>query len=283
MLVALIAFAIASCGGESAKEREQRLLIDSLQTANMQGSMEYNDLKQYLSVIAEGLDSIAIEENELLSGNGVGEKFNRQRMKQNLSHVREILARHRDRIDELEKKLSGSGAELKNLRTIVTALRAQIDAKDRELASLKSDLEDSRKNVADLTSRMQVLGQEKEEQSQTIQEQAAVIEHQAEEMSQAYIRVGTKKELEAEGLMTGGNFWKMQKSKVDYSNMDTSKFQTVDMRTFKTLSLPKKAKILTQVPKGSYEIEKNGNEQVLKVLNPEKFWSVSKFLIIQIN
>lgn len=280
VLAVAAAVAVVSCGGESSKEREQRQLIDSLETANLKKTLEYDDMKEYLQVIADGLDSIALEENELLVGNSVGEHFNRQRIKQNLDHVRDILARHRDRIDSLEAKLQGGSAEIRNLRTIITALRSQVDAKDRELASLRADLEDSRKNVADLTDRMQQISAVAEEQSQTIENQAATIERQKEEQYVAYMRIGTGKELEADGLKQKGNIFK--KSSIDYTAFDTSKFQKIDTRTFRSLNLPKKAEIITTVPKGSFELVKTADGQILNILDPAKFWSVSKFLIIQV-
>jgi phage antirepressor YoqD-like protein len=55
----------ASCG-ESNKEKSQREMIDSLENVNFQLRMNHEDLQRYLTVIAEGLDSIAIEEKELL-------------------------------------------------------------------------------------------------------------------------------------------------------------------------------------------------------------------------
>lgn len=272
---------IYSCG-ESGKERDQRKLIDSLEAVNAQGRMEYEDLQAYLSIIAEGLDSISIEEKELLTNNTPGENmgFNRQRMQQNLSHVREILARHRDRIDELEKKLNYEGSTARNLKIIITALREQIESKDRELAQLKADLEDNRKSIAMLTSQVQLINEEKEVQAQTIQNQQETIDRQAEKIYKGYIKIASKKELKASGLLTGGF---LKKSKIDYSQIDLKAFKEIDVRKYKVINLPKKSKILTSVPQGSYSLTSTSNGSRLEITDPEKFWSVSNFLIIQTN
>lgn len=270
-----------SCG-ESSKEKSQRKLIDSLETVNAQGRMDYADLQEYLSVIAEGLDSISIEEHELLVNNTPGENmgFNRQRIKQNLNHVRELLARHRDRIAELEKKLGNGEGDARKLRTIITALREQVETKDRELAKLKADLEDNRKNISVLTSQVKQISEEKEVQAQTIQEQQVTIDRQTEQMNKGYIKIASKKELKSSGLLTGGF---LKKTKVDYSKVDLNKFQTVDIRVFKSINLPQKYKILSSVPNGSYKIEATSDGNVLQIIDSEKFWSVSNFLIIQTN
>lgn len=271
----------ASCG-ESGKEKAQRKLIDSLETANVQGRMDYADLQEYLSVIAEGLDSISIEEHELLVSTTSGESngLNRQRMKQNLNHVREILARHRSRIEELEEKLESGKGDARNLRTIITALRQQLDAKDRELAKLKSDLEDNRKSIAMLTSQVRQISEEKEEQAQTIQAQQEAIDRQTEKLNTGYIKIASKKELKKSGLLSSGF---LKKSKIDYSKIDLSSFKSVDIRTFKSINIPKKAKIISYIPDGSYSIESGSSEDIIQILNSDKFWSVSNFLIIQTN
>lgn len=270
-----------SCG-ETGKEKAQRKIIDSLEIQNAQGRLDYADLQEYLSIIAEGLDSISIEEKELLVNNTPGENmgFNRQRIKQNLDHVREILARHRDRIEELEKKLNSANGDTKNLRTIISALREQIDSKDRELVKLKADLDDNRKSIALLTSHVQQINKDKEDLAQTIQSQQETIDRQTEMINKGYIKIATKQELKESGLLSGGF---LKKSRIDYSKIDLSCFKEVDKRTCRIITLPQKSKIISSVPQGSYVLKNSTNGNTLEIVDTEKFWSVSNFLIIQTN
>ena len=269
---------ITSCG-EGGKEKAQREMIDSLENANAQGRMDYDDLHRYLTIIAEGLDSIAIEEKGLLTSTTSGERtgLNRQRMKQNLDHVRELLSRHRSRIIELEEKLASVPGDAQKLKTIISSLRQQLDNKDRELAQLRSDLEDNRRSITELTNRVQHMSEVQETQEQTIQEQQETIVEQEQKLNNAYIKIGTKRELKDAGLLSGGF---LKKKKVDYSKVDLSQFQSVDIRTTKTIDLPKKAKILTPVIGSSYTIEQNANGSVLTITNSEQFWGASNFLVI---
>ena len=280
LIVAFVATIIltTSCG-ESSKEKGQRELIDSLQNANAQGRMDYNDLQSYLTIIAEGLDSIATEEKGLLASTTPGERtgLNKQRMKQNLDHVRELLSRHRSRITELEEKLASIPGDAQKLKTIISSLRQQLDDKDRELAQLRADLEDNRRSITELTSRVQHMTEVQETQEQTIQEQQETIDKQDKKLNNAYIKIGTKRELKDAGLLSGGF---LKKKKVDYSNVDLSQFQSVDIRTTKTINLPKKAKILTPVIGSSYTLEEKANGSVLTITNPEQFWGASNLLVI---
>ena len=284
ILSLLLVGAFVRCGG-GGKEKEMARQIDSLQNVNALSQMQYEDLQGYLAVIAESLDSISIEENELIVGFSEGPVgISRQRMKENVTHVREILAGHREKIAELEAKLANDNGQLKSLRTIVANLRQQIEQKDVELEQLRADLDNSKKDIRMLTSRVQEISEENEAKEATIQDQQETIQKQNEKINEAnerYIFVGKKKELEQAGLLKGGGF--LRGKKVDYSNINLNLFQKVNMYSFKQMTLPKKFDIRTEVPKDSYQVEKNGDTNTLIITNPERFWSVSNFLIIQDN
>lgn len=271
----------ASCG-ESNKEKSQREMIDSLENANFQLRMNHEDLQRYLTIIADGLDSIAIEEKELLVNNTIeGKSLNRQRMKQNLNHVRGILARHRARIDTLEAQMRDGNANVMKLRTIISALRQQLDSKDRELAQLKIVLEGNKKDITSLKEQIAQMSDDQLEQEKLIQEQEKTIAEQKRGMNLCYVKIGTKKELKDLGLLSS-RF--LKKAKVDYSQIDKTLFQELDLNVTQSIALPKKYKIMTSVPQDSYEISSDGaGGHILTISDPNKFWSVSKFLIIQID
>lgn len=274
-----VMLSFTSCG-ESSKERAQRETIDSLENVSYQNKMNYEDLQRYLYVIAEGLDSISIEEKGLFLKNGdrEGKGLNRKRIQQNLAHIRDILSRHRERIAELEKKLGNMDETHRQLRTIITALRQQLDAKDKELAKLKADLETNKKSIDALTAQIKHLDEEKDDQAQMIQEQQEMIKEQNDKLNNAYIKIGSKKELKKLGLLSSGF---LKKTKINYSNMDLSLFQQAD-KGMKNIDLPQKVKILTPVPASSYKmIDTNAGGKTLIITDSIKFWSLSNFLIIQ--
>ena len=272
---------LSSCG-DSSKEREQRYVIDSLENANFQLKMDHEDLQRYLSVIADGFDSIAIQENELLPTFDIeGGRFNRQRIKQNLEQVQEKLLRNRERIDALEQQLQNGNANTSKLKSIISALRQQLDEKEQEIIKLKATLEGNKKDVAVLKKQLAKMNEEQQVQENLIQEQKEMIEEQQKQMSSGFVKIGTKKELKKLGLLSGGF---LKKTKVDYSQIDISLFDEVDLNTKSSFALPSKYKIMTPVPEGSYNITRDASGgNILEVTDPAKFWSVSKFLIIQID
>lgn len=280
-----IALLVASCG-ENAVVREQREKIDSLENANWKKQLEYEDLQRNLSVIATGLDSIAIEEGKLFLNRDVELKnVNRQRAQQNVAYIRDLLARHRDRIEELENRLEVGDANARMLRTIIASLREQIDAKDKELEQLRRDLDNNKRNIVALKEQVQKMDEEQKMQQDTIQQQQETIlqqqetiQQQLDKLNNAYLMIGTKQELKALGLLSGGF---LKKKKVDYTNISFNLFEKIDIESTRSIFLPAKAKILTAVPANSYELLRDDLGCTLNILDPERFWSVSNFLIIQ--
>ena len=61
-------------------------------------------------------------------------------------------------------------------------------------------------------------------------------------------------------------------------------FTQIDIRTTKEIKLySKRAELLTTHPAKSYELVKDDKGQLtLKITNPKEFWSVSKYLVIQV-
>ena len=71
----------------------------------------------------------------------------------------------------------------------------------------------------------------------------------------------------------------MQKKKVNYEDVDKSKFNAVDIRKFREITLKSSnPKILTPQPSNrSFHFEESGDGNcTLVITNPTLFWSVSK-------
>ena len=61
-------------------------------------------------------------------------------------------------------------------------------------------------------------------------------------------------------------------------------FTKADKRTLTEIPLhSKKAKIYTKHPENSYRIDDNNGVKTLVITNPEKFWELTNFLVVQIN
>ena len=87
---------------------------------------------------------------------------------------------------------------------------------------------------------------------------------------------GTKKELKEQRIIVDG--------KVLQANFNKSYFTKVDIRVDKEIKLySKSAKLLTMHPSGSYTLNRDASGQyMLRINNPQIFWSTSKYLVVQV-
>lgn len=274
MFLAVTAF--TSCGNKTEKLQQE---VDSLQSALKQRNQDYSNLQNFVSVVSDGLNAINIQENNIFRADPEKPLPNREQMKQSLAQLKETLQQQRDRIEQLEKKVSSGSADAAKLRTIITALKQQIAQKDAQISDLMTQLEQSKLSVAQLTSRVGTLTQKTTEQASQIAQQEEVMQAQDQILNEGYVKMGSKKELKDAGLLSGGF---LKKTKVNYSNINLDLFQKIDIREATSITIPSKSpKILTNVPAGSYTLQKNGSSTTLIITDPTRFWAYSNILIIQ--
>lgn len=275
-VLTVLSMVMTGCGNKTDQLQKQ---VDSLQVALIQSNEDYNQLNQFVTIMSDGLDSIAAQENSLLVRNPEGPMPNREQMKRGLRQLKETIKQQKERIAQLEKNLAEGRGDVKKLKTVIEALKQQIEQKDAQITDLLTQLEQSNLSVEQLTARVSTLTQQTEEQQELIAQQGEVMQQQDQALNEAYVRIGTKKELKSAGLLSGGF---MKKSKVDYSKVTSSQFKAIDVRQETEILIPSKnPKILTPVPEGSYTLRKEDDMTTLSITNPAKFWSVSNFLIIQ--
>ena len=276
VIAATIILMATSCGG-STSSKEQ---LDSLQTALEQRDADYNELNEFLGVIATGLDSIALQEGQILTP-GESPALSREQIKKNLDAYKQTLDSQRQRIAELEKKLKNSNANSAQMKTILASLKQQLAQKDEEIAMLRKQVDDQSVDISNLKQNVENLQQRNEMQAGLIVSQQETILSQDASLNTAYIKIATKKDLKEAGLLTGGF---LKKTKVDFTKIDKSLFRAVDIRDVEKIDIPaEKAKVMTPQPENSYRIDKIGKNNVLSIINPEKFWGVSNFVIIEID
>lgn len=285
IITACLILTVFSCKKDKVDMGNYNVERDSIIQENMIKAQQLDELNGILATIATGLDSISLQEHVLLSNKGRdGVMLDRQQIAANLKSMADILARQRVKIrslqDSLARKRSTQGVE--RLQKVVEFLNQQLAEKDRVIQSLREDLNSSRKDITQLRaslSEMSVRADKAEKKTQVL---TSALSAQDEIINECYIKIGTRKQLVASGLLKG-KF--LQKKKVNYEDVDKSKFNAVDIRKFREVTLKStNPKILTPQPSNrSYHFEENGDGTcTLVITNPTQFWSVSNFLIIQL-
>lgn len=277
--------AVASCKNEKVDMGRYVAERDSILLDNKNKTQQLDELNGILTTIATGLDSIAVQENILFSGSGRdGVSLDRHQIAARLNGMADILARQRQKIQMLQDSMASQkpSQAVAQLQRVVKFLNQQLAEKDQMIKSLRADLNNSKKDITQLRaslSSMQTRADKAEHKSQML---TNALSKQDEIINECYVKIGTKKQLAAAGLLKGGF---LAKKKVNYSEVDKSKFNAVDIRKFREIQLKSdNPKILTPLPNNrSYHFEENGDGScTLVITNPTQFWSVSNFLIIQL-
>ena len=253
--------------------------MDSLQNALSQRDADYRQLDEFVNVISAGLDSIAIQETELFNPSKESPTPSQEQIKKQLSHFKETLKSQRERISDLERQLAGSQGNAKKLQRIIIAMKAQLEEKESQIAALQEEVNNNNVTIGDLRNRIVRVTEENDAQRATIDTQNQTIMEQDDQLHEAYLIMGNKAELKDAGVLKGGF---LKKAKVDVNTLDKRMFRTIDVRSVTELAInTKKPEVLSQMPADSYTIEQKGNSSVLRITNAERFWSITKYLIIQ--
>jgi hypothetical protein len=97
--------------------------------------------------------------------------------------------------------------------------------------------------------------------------------------------MGTYKQLKEEGILDReGGLLGVGGSKAIQDNFDPKHFTDLDIRQTKTIAInAKKAVVVSEHPQSSYKmVEENGQIAYLEIENPEEFWRISKYAVIQV-
>ena len=184
---------------------------------------------------------------------------------------------NRKQIEDLQKKLKASGSETANLRRMLSNLQKELEDKVNRIASLQAELAQKNIRIAELDNAVVMLTGDVNTLQQISDAQQEVIEEQVEQLHRAWFVFGTAKELKEQNILKQGDV-------LTSTGFNKNYFTEIDIRVDQVFPLyAKQAKLLTTHPVGSYELVKDEEKQLtLNVLDFEAFWSVSRYMVIQV-
>ena len=274
-IIVLASSFLFGCKGEIVDVSGLVAERDSIKNVNLKQQQELDNLNEFVSIVSNGLDSIAMQE-KLLNNNGPeGTILSREQIKDNLTELAAMLARQRERMSALEDslKLKGNGSE--GLHNIISHLNDQLIAKEKVINQLRAEVNNKNSDIARLQSRISTLSENVEVLDKKTKVQQEALVTQSDMMNECYMKIGTKKQLKQAGILDG--------KRLNSSALTPDKFVRVDIRQLRELPInAKKPKVLTTMPGNSYYINRNEDGTSTLVINdPTAFWSVYNYLVIE--
>lgn len=275
LLLGLCMAAMVACKQEKPKADlalvQQR---DSLNQIIAQKDNEINDMMSTMNEIEEGFREISEAENRVsIAKDGEGAN-KQQRIRENMQFIQQTMKQNRDLINKLRQQLRESSFKGEQLKRAIENLAQQLEEKNRQIQQLRAELDakdihilELDENIANLNTDVSNLTAESSRKTETINAQD-------KELNTAWFVFGTKNELKEQNIYVKG--------KVLQANFNKEYFTKIDIRVDKEIKLySRSAELLTAHPSNSYTLQRDANKQyVLRITNPQLFWSTSKYLVV---
>lgn len=285
LLVCICTAMLASCGQNSADYKKLKAENDSLRLENTKGNNELNEMLTTMNDVEADFQSIRDAENYLTIQQQTGGEMNQSRrdqIKQNMQLITETLKKNKEQISQLQEQLKKSGNKSIALKKTIDRLSSELDQKTTMIVALQEDLAKKNIRIQELDEMVNTLNEDVEGLATKTASQSEKINAQDKALNTAYYCFGTSKELKDQKILSGGGLF--AKSKALQSGFNKDYFISIDIREVKEIPLfADKAKLKSNHPEGSYEFVKDEDGNLtLKITDEKAFWSLGKYLVIEV-
>ncbi len=275
-LLPLCLMALVACdGGKAEKAQQER---DSLIRVLADRDAEINEFMGTINEVQEGFQQINDAEGRITVANGNLENASsRDVIRENISFIKETMQQNREKIARLEEKLKTASINAEKLNKTIANLTSQLEIQNKRVQELEAELAEKNIVIAEQGARISSLSKSVSNLEENKAKNEQTIDEQDKAINTAYFVFGTKKELKEQKIIEKGDVLTRGNFKKDY-------FMPIDIRIDKEIRLySKKAEILTSHPAGTYQFVKDQKKELtLKITNPQEFWSLSKYLVIEV-
>ncbi len=290
----VMAFPLLMAACNQKKIDQLTMENQDLKTSNEQLNLHVEDYLQTFNEIEANLEEIKSRENLInlkTSDDVQNEKGAKQAIVEDIRAINALMLENKTKIEELSSKLSSTNSHFKNM---VARLNTRIQEQEEQIATMTASIErmnieneDLTRNLAELNVTLDTLSSKASMQESLISEQQQTIEGQTAEMNKAYIAVGTLKELKENNVIVSeGGLLGLGKVERLSNGANNGAFKEINIREVNEIALDtKKLEFVTTHPEGSYELARNNEEKVEKLIitNPDLFWNASRYLVVRVN
>lgn len=259
---------------------------DSLMLLLTQRNAELDEMLGTFNDISEGFRLINAAENRVdLNRNAVGEGSltAKEKIADDIEFIRKQMEENREQIAKLQQMLKESKNNSAQLKRAVNQLTKELEDKMQRIEELQAELAAKNIRIQELDEAVSGLTAARQQLESENAAKSATIAAQDKDLNTAWFVFGTKSELKEQNILKTRFLGKGEVMKED--NINLNYFTKIDIRTTNQIRLYSKgAKVLTNHPNGTYTLEKDDKgELTLKITNAKEFWSVSKYLVIQVD
>ena len=274
VIIIITNFLLSNCSKGS--DESENSIKDSIEnvTGNFNGKLNEKDaaiqeLVSSFNEIQENLNTIKEKEKIISKVTSDGDvKSKEDQIKEDIQSIYDLMAKNKDRIGSLSKKLKNSKLKIEGLEKMIENMQATLNLKDSEIEELKTKIEGLNVELSNLTTNYKAVENESNQKTEII--------------NTAFYAIGTSKELKENNVITkeGGIIGIGKTTKLS-SDFNKEYFTKINIEKTTSINLgAKKIKMLTTHPSSSYKLIGEKPIEKLEITNTKEFWSASKYLVI---
>ena len=270
---------IASCKNvkESKEYKELQAQRDSLLMQSSAADAEITEMMNVINEVETNFEKIRQAEKYIATQSaqkGEMSKDTQTRVNDNFKMITEILQKNKQQLDALNRKYKESNTQVSVLKKTIERLNKEMQESSERMVQLQEELAQKDEEIQRLSGDVKALVVETQAQSATIQAQD-------KSLHTAYFVFGTMHELKQHKILSSGF---LKSTKVMTETFNKSYFTKIDIRETQQIPLyDKKAKVWSTHPEGTYEFIKGSDGNlVFNITDTQRFWSLTKYLIIEV-
>ncbi len=284
--LAAIMLLLSSCGKQSKQEVERlKAENDSLHAYKIELQEEVNEYFSTLFEVQQSIEKIKAAQNIIpvqpLSENTPQDI--RNKVTDDVAFISDLIKTNQEELDKMRTKLKRSTFQLDNLEKTLEVLAKQLSEESAKVARLQRQLVQKDSVITELGSTVDELGRNVEDLSQQNVAKQEVIQQQDEALHAAWYAIGSVKELRDNKIISQEGIFSARR--ILQADFNKNYFVKVDARNTTSIPLYSKgrAKVLTNHPRTSYTMVKEDGYYTLVITKPAEFWSVSKYLVVEVD
>lgn len=291
-LVPCLAFLLLFVWGCNNRSEEMEKRNAELQNRNNELQHELTTRDSYVDTVTQSINDVYVtletmrsREQSLLSRSHeleTAKKMSRQELRESI--LQEIAA--------IDSTLKGNRAKLDNLQSKVNSYRSQYAGLKKLVQTLQNTISEREQTIADLQQKVTGLETELGEkrtlvshQDSVITMQRSVIDRQQTRITTGYYIIGTKKELEAKGIIKreGGFLWGLLGSTTVLINgFPRQGFVPINNTTPSSIEVATTVDEIVPRRSEQYysETEHDGKQTTFRITDPGNFWEQNYLVIV---
>lgn len=275
LIVCGLAVLVVSCG---PTKKELQANIDALNVELAQANSEMENVMGILNDVQEGFQLINEAENRVNVQNAENAPANvKEQINADLAFIQAKMKENRERIAELEARAEKGDKTAAALRRTIKNLKAELADKEAVIATLLADIDAKNARIQQLDVEVANLNADKNALTAKNAANEQVIAKQDKDMNKAWYVIAKRKALKEQNILKMGDV-------MEQADVVKDDFIEIDIRNVAEIPVgAKKARLLSAHPEGSYEIVKaEDGMAVVKILDPQTFWSVTRYLVVRV-